>query len=74
MAGTIAKERVVDVQYAAFMDNPIEEIHRIYELIGHELSPDVETRMRTFLAAHRADAHGVHRYTFADTGLDEPLH
>ena len=27
--------------------------------------------MRSFLAEHRQDQHGRHRYTLAETGLDE---
>ena len=52
--GTVPAARVVDVQYAAFMANPIGEVHRIYDLLGVDLNADVETRMRTFLAEHRA--------------------
>jgi Sulfotransferase family len=69
--GTVLDARVVDVQYVAFMDDPFREIRRIYDHLGVELTSPVEARMRTFLDEHRADAHGTHKYTWVDTGLDE---
>jgi hypothetical protein len=68
--GLIRPDRVVDVDYVSFMREPIGTIHRIYEQWGVPLPPTVEGRMRAFLAAHPADAHGVYRYSLADCGLD----
>jgi len=68
--GLVAPDRVVDVQYKAFMDDPFGTIATVYERMGSELTDDAETRMRAFLAEHARDKHGLHRYTFADTGLD----
>jgi hypothetical protein len=36
-----------------------------------EYTSDAQARMRAFLDDHGREKHGVHRYTFADTGLDE---
>jgi hypothetical protein len=69
--GTVPAATVVDVQYAAFMDNPFREIHRVYDHLGADLTPEVEQRMRAFLDNHRADQHGTHRYSWVDTGLHE---
>jgi len=69
--GTVAPERVVDVQFRRFMADPFATIHEIYEKLGLELQPDAEARMRAFFAANPSDKHGVHTYRFADTGLDE---
>ena len=69
--GTIPADRVLDVPYAAFMADPFATITSIYEHLGAELDPGTEARMRAFLAENRADAHGTHRYSFADTGLSE---
>jgi hypothetical protein len=68
--GTIAADRVVDVQFQALMDDPFGTIRTVYDSMGAELTPDAEARMRTFLADNARDKHGVHRYTLADTGLD----
>jgi hypothetical protein len=69
--GTVAPDRVVDVRFDAFMSNPFATIRGIYERFGIELTDDVERRMRAFLADNPQDKHGSHRYTFADTELDE---
>ena len=68
--GTVPADRAVDVQFAAFMADPFTVIREIYERLGLELTDEAEQRMRRFLAEHPADAHGGHRYSFADTGLD----
>jgi hypothetical protein len=68
--GTVPSDRVVDVHYNAFMADPFGTIRSIYERLGADLTPDAEARMRRFLRRNRADRHGAHEYSFADTGLD----
>ena len=68
--GLIPSHRVVDVQYEAFLADPIETLRTVYARWDVELRPEIETRMRTFLAANAQDKHGPHRYSLADTGLD----
>ncbi|HUI28531.1 MAG TPA: sulfotransferase [Candidatus Kryptonia bacterium] len=68
--GTVPADRVIDVQFKAFMADPLATIREIYQRLGLELTRDAETRMRAFLAANPQDKHGRHRYSFADTGLD----
>ena len=68
--GTVPAERVVDVHYGSFMADPFQTIRSIYDTLGADLTPDAEARMRRFLAENRADKHGSHEYSFADTGLD----
>ena len=69
--GTVRADRVVDVQFRAFMADPFTTIRTIYERLGLELEPEAEQRMRAFLAANPQDKHGKHTYTFGETGLDE---
>jgi len=69
--GTVDKDRVVDVQFAAFMAEPFATIGAIYDRLGLELTAPAEQRMRAFLAANPADKYGKHTYSFAETGLDE---
>jgi hypothetical protein len=69
--GTVAPDHVVDVHFREFMADPFATIRTIYERLSLELGADAEARMRTFLAEHPADEHGTHRYSFADTELDE---
>jgi len=68
--GTVSPDRIVDVQFSAFMADPLVAVRTIYDRLGLELTADAEARMRAFLAAHPQEEHGRHRYRFADTGLD----
>jgi hypothetical protein len=70
-SGAIPADRVIDVQFDAYMADPFGTLHAIYEWLDVELTPDAERRMRAFLAENAREKHGRHRYTFADTGLDE---
>jgi hypothetical protein len=68
--GTVPRDRVVDVQFRAFVGDPMATVRAVYDRFGMDLSPAVEARMRGFLAANPQEKHGGHRYAFADTGLD----
>jgi hypothetical protein len=68
--GTVPADRVVDVQFRAFMADPFTTIREIYDRLGLELTEESEQRMRAFLAANTTGKHGGHHYTFAETGLD----
>jgi hypothetical protein len=69
--GSIQADRVVDVQFEALMADHFGTIRSIYDSWGVEYTPEAEARMRTFLDDHGREKHGIHHYTFADTGLDE---
>ncbi len=69
--GTVPTDQVVDVQFREFMGDPFATIHTIYERLGLELQPEAEKRMRDFLGDNPQGKHGIHTYTFAETGLDE---
>jgi len=70
-SGTIAADRVVDLQFRSFIADPFATINEIYGKLGLELQPEAERRMREFFVANPSDKHGVHTYRFADTGLVE---
>jgi hypothetical protein len=67
--GTVPADRVIDVQFSAFMADPFGTIRIIYERLDRQLDAATERRMRDFLAAHPGDQ-GGQRYTFADTRLN----
>jgi hypothetical protein len=70
--GVFPKEQVVHLHFTQFVADPLGQIRRLYSEIGRELTPEVEQRMRDFLAAHPGDGGGGGtRYSFADTGLVE---
>ena len=68
-SGTVDAARIVDVQFADFMRDPIATVRTVYERLGRELEPAAEQTMRDFLAAHPGDHTGT-RYRWSDTGLD----
>jgi hypothetical protein len=68
-SGVVPEGRMIDVQFADFMNDPWTTIKDIYAKLGRELQPDAEQKMRDFLAAHPGDG-GRGRYTWSDTGLD----
>lgn len=70
-SGAVDSARVVDLQFAEFMKDPFGTIGAIYDALGLELTNETESRMRAFLAANPQGTHGVHTYTWANTGLDE---
>jgi hypothetical protein len=69
-SGLVSSARVVDVQFRDFMADQIGMIRTIYDHFGMELTSEAESRMRSFLDDHPQDKHGLHTYTFDDTGLD----
>jgi len=68
--GAVPASRVIDVHFRDFLADPIATVRAIYARLDLELTPDAETRMRSFLAANPQDKHGLHRYSFDETGLD----
>ncbi|MEM1110404.1 MAG: sulfotransferase [Pseudomonadota bacterium] len=69
-SGAIAPGQVVDLDFYQFMDDPVVEVEKIYRHFDLELRDTVRQSMQDYLAAHAADEHGSHRYSFADTGLN----
>jgi hypothetical protein len=63
-------DQVLDLPFADFIRDPIGRIAGVYRHFGRTLSAEAAQRMRRFLAENPGDRHGVHRYRFADTGLD----
>jgi hypothetical protein len=68
-SGAVPKDRIIDVKFADFMNNPWATIGGIYQALGRELRPDTVQLMRDFLTAHPSDG-GHGRYTWSDTDLD----
>jgi hypothetical protein len=69
--GVIPPERIVDVQFAAFVADPIATVRDIYVALGRELDDLTEQRMCQFLDKNPGDGGGGGtRYRFAETGLD----
>jgi hypothetical protein len=69
--GGIDPERVIDVHFASFIQDPIAVVRSIYEKFELPFSDDFEARMRKYIADNPSDRDGKHEHDFAQTGLDE---
>jgi len=68
--GDLPEDRIADVRYCDLVSEPIETIRRVYERCGEPIRPEAEAAVRDWIARRPKDRHGIHEYTFADTGLD----
>lgn len=68
--GLLGPDQVIDIAFADVVTDAIEVVRRIYHRIGRPLTAETEQAMIQFLAENPSNKHGVHRYSFADTGLD----
>ncbi len=68
-SGALAGQKVIDVQFADFMRDPLATVAALYRELGRDLEPGAEMRMRQYLEDHPGDR-GGNRYRWADTGLD----
>ena len=62
---------VVDLDYPDLVRDPAAPIRRVYDAAGLEPPDDPEGFVAAYDASHPRHAHGAHRYTAADFGLDE---
>ena len=69
-SGRVDPSRIIDLQFRDFIADPIAEVRRIYDKFELELSPEVESAMRDYVANNPSDRDGKHNHRFADTGLD----
>ena len=57
------------LHYVDLMRDPIGQMRALYAWAGDELTPEVETAMRTWLAEHPQDRFGTRPYSLEQTGL-----
>jgi hypothetical protein len=62
-SGAIPRKSVTHFQYDEFMGDPMASIEKIYRELELTLLPDIEDRMRAYLAAHPQEHFGKHRYS-----------
>ncbi|MGE0741767.1 MAG: sulfotransferase [Hyphomonadaceae bacterium] len=61
--------RFVDVRYLDIVADPVGVAEAVYGKLGLALSHDTAGRMRAYVGAHRGNAHGLHAYSLAQSGL-----
>ena len=66
----LGEERFLDVHHLELVADPIGVIARIYDWVGMEFADDVRAAMMGWSDNNRAGAHGAHRYTPEQFGLD----
>ena len=58
-----------DLQFREFVADPIGAVRRMYQRFGLTLTPEAETRMRTWQASNPEGKHGKHQHTMEDVGV-----
>jgi len=68
--GSLPDEQFVDVRYADLMAYPGRAVVDIYEQLEWPRADDLAHRVNAYVAARPKGAHGEHRYSLEDFGLD----
>ncbi|MDA8404311.1 MAG: sulfotransferase [Desulfobacteraceae bacterium] len=63
--------RVHDILYAELLADPLSVVKNLYARHGIEFGPQVEARMKVFIAGNPQHKHGTHRYCSADFGMTD---
>jgi hypothetical protein len=66
----IGEHKFVDVHHRDMIADPIGTLRRVYEACGLTCTPAFEKDVLAWQEANRLGAHGVHRYTAQEFGLD----
>jgi hypothetical protein len=69
--GALPDRQFVDVRYADLMDDPAGTIGQVYDRLGIGYGPDLRAAVTAYVANRPKAARGPHRYSLADTGLDQ---
>lgn len=69
-AQSIPATQFTDVLYSDLLADPIATLSGIYAHFDIEYRDDAQERMRAYLTNKPKGKHGVHEYSFADTGFD----
>jgi hypothetical protein len=71
-ARAAAPDRIfIDVDYSAFVRDPVSSVAEIYRALQRPLSAEAEMAMRRWLVERPKDRLGAHRYRAEDFGLTE---
>lgn len=62
-------DRIMEVDFRAFLAAPLEVVRAIYDRFGLGMTSEAEVRLRQWIAANPQGKHGDHRYSLEDAGL-----
>lgn len=63
--------RFFDMGFSTFQSDPIAEIRRLYDWLGHDLDDDSVARMQAWRADNKRDKFGRHEYDAAQFGITD---
>ena len=65
------EDRFFDIRYSDLIADPMEQIEKIYDFVGLELTDEARARMQEWAALNARDKRPVHRYTLERFGYTE---
>lgn len=69
-ADDLPLDQIVDVRYSDLLSDPVGTVKKLYEQWGIPFTQGLADRIKIYLAEKPKGKHGVHSYSFADTGLN----
>ncbi len=66
----LGEDRVLDVHHHELVRDPLETVHRVYDFLGVPWHHDVERSILVWQQGNKLGAHGQHRYTAEQFGLN----
>lgn len=65
----LGDDRIIDLQYADLMRDPMGSVRKLYAQLGDELTPEAEASMQAWLDVNPQGKFGKHEYKLAEYGL-----
>lgn len=63
-------DRIIDIQYADLVENPVATVSAMYDAFGEPLDLAAREAITTYVDAHPRGTFGAHHYDVAEFGLD----
>jgi hypothetical protein len=68
--GRLGEDRFIDIHHSELVADPVGTLRRVYDFVGLRWSDAMEQALADWRQRNRPGAHGVHRYTAEQFGLD----
>jgi hypothetical protein len=69
----IGDDRFVDIQYEDLLTAPLDQVRRIFQKIGRDMTPEDETALKSWLDDNKREKRSPHIYDLETYGLTEEL-